>query len=527
MRNFSSRITNYFHTGGARNAIVAVFLASVFILASCGGTPVSSSHSKKGGTLQVGLTADPVTLDPLINSSSIDRNIYDSLVRYDANDKIQPDLASSYWYTSPTTLNLRLRTGIQFQDGTPFNADAVLFNLNRYRNYKAGPWYGDVSSIKDVVKVSDSQVQIQFKYPFAPILDLLARSWATGAMLSPTAIKKLGRNLGNAPVNAGTGPFSFVEWVKGDHLLLKANPHYWQKDANGIQLPYLQSIQFRIITNTSVMYTNLKTNQIQVAQTIDPNDVADAQSNPNIIYKWTTALGWYDIHLNETAPPLNNVHVRRAIAYAINRQELLTTIYKGVGSVATGPLTSATWAYDKSYPGIGYDLKQAKAELAQAGMSSVKINLLVTSGDPTTTQEAELIQSQLQAANITVNIQQETSAATYADEHAGHYQSLLTSYGSGIADPDSPVDAPFASTSTRNYEHYANPQVDSLLQQARTTLAQSQRIPLYRQAQKLIVQDAAVVFLINEVTQQITTSQVKNYAISPITSFYFGTTYLA
>src|SRR5581483_11324516 len=154
------------------------------------------------------------------------------------------------------------------------------------------------------------------------------------------------KNLVNAPVNAGTGAFIFVEWIKGDHLLLKANPNYWKKDAQGNRLPYLAAIRFRTITNAQVMYNNLETAQIQVATAIDPNDVALAKSNPSLIYRQITSPGFASIQLNVSKPPLDNVHVRRAIAYAIDRQQILDHVLQGVGFVAKGPLSPASCNYD-------------------------------------------------------------------------------------------------------------------------------------------------------------------------------------
>src|SRR5437660_1564716 len=279
---------------------IAIFLACIFILAACGGqaTPGNqSTGAKKGGTVVEGLAAEPASMDPLTSASLYDAdvmaNMYDSLLMYDTNSKIQPNLASSYTFASPTVLNLTLRNDVKFQDGTPFNADTVIFNISRFLNDPASPRATDVAPIASVVKTGDFQVQIKLKQPYAPMLNVL--TGAVGTMLSPAVVKSLGKNLVNAPVNAGSGAFIFVEWIKGDHLLLKANPNYWKKDAQGNRLPYLDSIRFRTITNSQVMYNNLETGQIQVATAIDPNDVALAKSNPNLIYRQITSPGFASI----------------------------------------------------------------------------------------------------------------------------------------------------------------------------------------------------------------------------------------
>jgi peptide/nickel transport system substrate-binding protein len=302
------------------SALITV-CAVAFVLAGCGsgGSASTGTTASKGGNIVVGIVSDPKTLDPLTSTSLYDAdvmaNMYDTLLKYDPQNTIQPSLASSYIYTSPTTLRLQLRTDVKFQDGTPFDADAVIFNLSRFLNDKGSPRYTDVEEIDSMQKVSDSQVQIKLKEPFAPLLNVLTGN--VGMMLSPTAVKSLGAKLGNAPKDAGSGPFVFSEWVKGDHLLLKANPNYWQKDNNGNRLPHLQSVLFRPIANDNVMYDNPETGQIQVASTIAPNDIAQMKANPDLTYRQVAGPGTNNIELNVSATPLNNAHVRRAIAWGL------------------------------------------------------------------------------------------------------------------------------------------------------------------------------------------------------------------
>src|SRR5581483_4097487 len=128
-------------------------------------------------------------------------------------------------------------------------------------------------------------------------------------------------------------------------------------------------------TNGTVMYSNLETSQIQVASNIDPNEVSLAKSNSSLVYRQIAGPGFGSLFINNAAPPVNNVHVRRAIAWAINRQDILSHVFQGVGVVAKGPLSPASWAYDKNLVSYSYDPSKAKAELAQAGLTSVSFTL--------------------------------------------------------------------------------------------------------------------------------------------------------
>src|SRR5579885_3433370 len=473
LQSLQSQIPAVFPRRKVWAPFIAILLACMFILAACGGqTAPGSGQStgvKRGGTIVEGLSAEPASMDPLTSASLYDAdvmaNMYDSLLMYDTNSKIQPDLASSYTFASPTVLNLTLRNDVKFQDGTPFNADAVVFNISRFLNDPASPRYSDVLPIASVEK-------------------------------------------------------------KGDHQLLKANPNYWKKDAQGNRLPYLDAIRFRTITNSQVMYNNLETNQIQVATAIDPNDVALAKSNPNLIYRQITSPGFASIQLNVSKPPLDNVHVRRAIAYAIDRQQILDHVLQGVGFVAKGPLSPASWAYDPKFAGITFDINKAKAELAQSGVSNVSFPLIISSGNPTLLQEAQFIQSQLQAVGINISLKQETFPTLVTDFQTFNYQSLLVGW-TGSVDPDGTMYAMFYSTGGFNYTKYANAQVDSLLNSGRTTLDQTQRISFYQQAQAIIVQDASRIFLTHGAVAQETTSNVKNYPLYPSGVIYLASVYLS
>jgi peptide/nickel transport system substrate-binding protein len=308
--------------------------------------------------------------------------------------------------------------------------------------------------------------------------------------------------------------------------LLKANPNYWEKDKEGNRLPYLQSILYHAITNSSVMYSNLETNQIQVASTVAYNDVAQMKANPDLTYRQIAGPGTTDIEINVSAVPLNNVHLRRAIAWGVNRAEILHDVYKDVGVVATGPLSPAAWAYDKNFNGFTYDVNKAKAELAQSGLSRVSFNLLITSSDPNIALEAQFIQSELQPAGITVNIKQETFTTLVTDYQTGNYQALLIGW-TGSLDPDGVMYGLFTSKGGINYTKYANPQVDTLLESGRTTINRAQRIPYYQKAQALIVQDATCIFILHLAVYQATTSKVKNYSLLPSDVTDFTSVYLS
>jgi peptide/nickel transport system substrate-binding protein len=508
--------------------ISLILLALLF--ASCGSNAsTNTTNSKFGGTLNVGLDSDAVSLDPLLSTALVDRqvmlNLYDTLVRVDAQNNIQPDLATSWSYTTPTELVFTLRTDVKFTDGTKMDANAVVFNINRILNTPTSPRFSELSTVKSVVALDSSHVQFNLKQAFAPLLSTLTDR--AGMILSPAAVQSLGKNLTNSPINAGSGPFMFKEWIKGDHLTIVRNPHYWQKDAQGNTLPYLQSITYHGITNGTVEFTNLQTGTIDVADTVDPNFVAQAKSNTSLVYRQIPALSFFGVELNVTAAPLNNVHVRRAIEWGVNRDEIVNTVLKGVGVVAQGPLAPGGVAFDSSFAPYHYDVNQAKTELQMAGTpQGVTFTMLIPSDSPLSTQEAQFIQSELQPAGIKVNIKQETFATLLSDTQDHHFQAALLGW-SGRPDPDGNMYSWFHTNGGNNNMLYSNPEVDKLLDDARASNDQATRTQDYLQAQTLIAQDGPYVFLNHGVSIQASSTKVKNFLLLPTTIMEFASVYLS
>ncbi|MEO6889086.1 MAG: ABC transporter substrate-binding protein [Ktedonobacteraceae bacterium] len=521
-------ITRRGQRGKAWITLAGMALVLALVLAACSGsTPATST--KYGGKISVGLsTNDVATLDPLKSTALVDRqvmlNIYDTLVRIDEHNTIVPDLATSWTYPSPTQLVFTLRTDVKFQDGTPFDAKAVLFNVNRILNTPASPRYSEMSNVQSVEAIDASHVRFNLKKAFSPLLATLTDR--SGMMLSPAVVQKLGSQLGNGPINAGSGPFMFSEWVKGGHLTVTSNPHYWLKDAQGNALPYLQSIRYVPISNGSVMFSNLQTGTINVADALDPNDVASAKTNSTLVYKQIPGFSFFGMMLNTRVAPLDNVHVRRAIEWGVNRQEILTSVLKGIGVIAQGPISPSSWAYSSSFTPYTPNSTSAKTELAQAGKSGgVAFTLLIASNSPVNTQEAQFIQSELQPLGIAVTIKPETFVSLLTDTQAHNFQAALLGW-SGRPDPDGNMFSWFHTGGGNNNMQYSNPQVDSLLEAARASSDQAQRTSDYQQAEQMILQDAPYVFINHGVSIQASTKNIQNFTLLPTGIMQFTQVYV-
>src|SRR5215470_12333680 len=338
-----------------RRAVIPLLFA--LALSACGGGGGGTSTTpegtpKTGGTLKIAQETEINTLDPNTSGLLVEReiyyNMYDSLLGIDAKLNFVPELATTWKFLDDKTLVLTLRKDVKFQDGTAFNADAVKFNLDRYMTSTdpAAARKSDLASVQSVEVQDPSTVAIHLKRADATLLAAFVDR--AGMMLSPTAIQQLGSKLAQTPVAAGSGPFEFVEWKRDDHLTLKRNPDYWRKDKAGRQLPYLDQLIYRPLTDLNAILASLKTGDVEMARTVAGKDVDTVRSDSNLVYKSTPGLGYQGFVLNVSAPPFNDPAKAKAVALAVDRAQILKNVFFNNGVVSYGPITPASWAYDAS-----------------------------------------------------------------------------------------------------------------------------------------------------------------------------------
>ena len=471
-----------------------------------GGAPTAAAATsaqaaggavKKGGTLKAGLDGDILTFDPLTSGAYADRevyyNVYDTLVAFDTNLQIIPALAEKWETPDPKMYVFHIRQGVKFHDGTDLNADAVKFNIDRYLTDKTSRRKAEIDTIVSVDVVDPYTVTFNLKAPFAPLLPTLADR--AGMILSPKVIQALGPDaLAAKPIGAGSGPFKFVEAVKDDHITFERNANYWKKDAAGNQLPYVDKLTYRPITDATVLLANLKTGDLDIFYSIAAKDVAGVKSGSELTIKDVAGLGFNGLEFNVTKEPFNKKELRQAVAEAIDRDQINKTVYFGVNTVAQGAIPPSSWAYDANYKPYGANIAKAKEYLKAGGKpDGFTFDFKVGSGSPVTTQLAQLLKDQLAKAGITANIVQEERAALSNDQNTGNFQMLIFGW-SGRPDPDGNLYNIFHTGGGLNYGGYSTPAVDDLLEKARAAGDQAQRKDLYQQAQKLIVDDAAMAF---------------------------------
>jgi len=488
--------------------LLAILTTLALVLAACGSTPVSGTTGGAasatpaagkpiyGGTITFGLENDVSNLDPMLSGLFVDRNIhyamYDSLVRVSPKGDIIPWLAET-WTTSTDgkTVTFNLRKGVKYHDGTAFDAASVKWNIERYINTKGSSRTGDLSAVASVDVVDANTVKFNLKSAFAPLLAALVDR--AGMMVSQKVVDAMGADFTLKPFKAGTGPFILTEAVKNDHYTLERNPDWWGKDDKGNKLPFLDKIIVKPILDRDVLLTNLRTGQIQLINDLAGKDVPATKSDPTLTYQEVGSFAWSSMIPNEAKDFIfNEKRYVKAVAMAIDRQEILDKgpTQGNLGLVGWGPIAPAHFAYDPSFkPFPKADPEGAKKLVADVGRGPLKFELLVSSGDQTTIQLAQLIQAELAKADITADIKTQlfNDIVTLQQSHK-HLGMTLIGW-SGRLDPDGNSYDFVVTGKTNNDSSYTNAKVDDLMNQQRAESDPAKRKTLLQQAQQIFVVD--------------------------------------
>lgn len=474
-----------------------------------------------GGTLTFALENDVIDFDPMLSRAFVDRNahyqIYDSLVRIDPTGKIIPWLAEKWdLSTDGKKMTFTLRKGVKYHDGSAFDADSVKWNIDRYRSTDGSARKGELAPVASVDVIDASTVAFNLSTPFSPLLALLVDR--AGMMVSRKVAESAGQDFTRKAFKAGTGPFVLTEAVKDDHITLEKNPDWWGTDASGGKLPLLDKIVIHPITDSNVRLTNIKTGDAQFVNNVAPKDVASVKNDSSVAYKDMPGLAFGSLVTNRKDGFIfNEGRYVKALALALDRQELIDKAFFGVGVVGYGAVAPSHFSYDPNFKPYGKaDPDAAKALVDQVGKGPLSFEFLVPSGDPALLQQAQLVQAQLRKASIDAQIVQ-LEFAQILQQQTDHAFKGMTYVGwSGRIDPDG-NSYDFNYTGRPNNDgSYSNPDVDKLLDQERQTSDESARTTALRKAEQIyVVDDPARVWFRFGVAQQLTPTNVQGLTPYP------------
>jgi ABC-type transport system substrate-binding protein len=523
-------------TGAAAGA------AALGDLTGRGVPPARSALARQDATNAIifGVGTDIDELDPRTTDTQegyiASANIYDCLVLYDLGaTTIRPGLAES-WEISDDGLvyTFKLRQGVKFHDGAPFNADAVVTWYNSIDEGAPGSQYDAVRMvymadfitdwIDSVEAVDESTVRMTLPTPYSPLLANLAIPIAS--IISPTAIAA---GLDSVSVNpSGTGAFRLArpeDWTRDSQLVLEANPDYWGG------APKVEQFIIKIVPEGSTRLQQVETGELDIAWALTPEDVERARENPDLVVVEDAGLNTNAVQMDVMKEPFTSKEVRQALNYAVNKDELSEGLYNGNMVTAGGLLPPVDWAYNpdlKSYP---YDPDQARELLAEAGydegnpLTFTFMAYTIPRGyNPVGDRLATAIQEYWSEVGVQANIQTEEWTQYRDDRRANKFQCSLAGWQGDNGDPDNFLYTFFSSASigAENYSRYENPEVDDLLNQAKEVSDQEERKALYQKAEQIIVDDAPWVFLGYQKHQVVTRANITDFQLQPTYIYYFA-----
>jgi len=523
-----------------------------------------SAAIKEGGTLVVALPGDITRTDPAMiddsNSSYVMQNVMEGLVALapGSTSEIKPALAES-WDTSADglTYTFHLRSGVKFHDGTDFNADAVVYNYDRWKNfptelqdytYYAGAvfgGYGDNSNIASVKAVDPSTVEIILKKAQSNFL--IAQTLTVFTISSPTALKagggdntvtdvsKVSYAQGGAGSMVGTGPFKFKEWIVGDHVTIEKNADYW--DAAGV--PHVDDVVFKPVAEETQRVNGLDTAEIDIAQTIAPLDIATIKGNTALqVIDRGESCNTMQLSMNHKYDPIKNPKIREAIAYAVNRQALIDAFYAGLATPADNWMPLGT-QYAKPLGLPEYDPDKAKAAIQEANLDATGDSLTIDFYYPSDVTRPympdpkgifEAITRDLEAVGFTIVPHTETWRPDYLDhEYAGNFEMWLLGWTCDWAGPDN-----FLKTAFFGYVDgkpstefdYKNDELEKTMNDALAATDEATAKSLWEHAQDLLRADLPTVPLINSTPPAAAQAYVKGFVGSGGLNEYLNSVWL-
>ncbi|BEV14924.1 ABC transporter substrate-binding protein [Herbaspirillum sp. DW155] len=443
-------------------------------------------------TLNISLDADPGKLDPtqssMLNERIVYQSLFDKLLDLDGEGKIVPMLAERWTVSDDQkTYTLYLRKGVKFQDGTPFDAKAVEFNLLRGQE-KTSLRRNELKYVSRITVVDDHTIRLELSTPFAPFLSILTDR--AGMMSSPAAVKKYGEDYINHPV--GTGPFIYEGRLKGATLTLKKNPDYWRAG-----LPKVDEVVYKIMPDVNVAFNNLRSGQVDISNRFPYKEITNVPANAGYTVLNKPSLGFRGIYLNTTKPPFDKKEVREAVDILIDRNAIAKVVYNNAVAPGHSPFSKAQFANGPSDAPPKVDVARAKALLKAAGKEggfSFRLPLPTTADE---LQAGQMIQGMLRPAGITVTLEKTEIASQVEAGKAGTFEALFLGW-SGRPDPDQNIFDFVHSGGSMNYSHIAAREVDDLLQQARVEGDQAKRKALYDQAMTILVKEVPYLYLVHD-----------------------------
>ncbi len=472
-----------------------------------GGDPATEGQPTPGGTLRLGMDREIISFDPTVqNANPAAFAVYDSLMRLTPDGSAQPYLAQSM--DSPdggTTWRMGLRPGVHFGDGTPLDAQAVVVNVQRHIDKVASPAHSYAEQIESMTVLDPLTVQFVLRGPLGSFPVVFAQPTFTGTLgmiISPAALQQWGDDIGRHPV--GAGPFRFVEWIPDSRLVVERNTDYWRHG-----MPYLDRVEFRPLSDTESRYASIQNGDVDVILAAYNQELVRAFADPGLAVYYGPGNSGELLYFNFARPPFDDRRMREAVVSALDLRSLSASLYSNQLVPADSLFDAAsdmhTAAASQAWPAYDPERARALVDAYRAGGPAPVITMKTTNAR---VPFGEFVQAQLAAVGIEVRLQF-YDLAQYSSQvvQSGDFD-LTTTVGS--------FDAPFPSVArllgtggNSNYGKYSNPQVDTLLDEAASTVDETRRTEAYQQVEQAVNDDLAVCWVSRGYLATVTRPEVK------------------
>jgi len=491
-------------------------VCSCFYIYGCSKKMESSEEETSYSKVVISMGTAPKTLDPRIStdvaSARVQQLVFNSLIKKNQRSELVPDLAESWDIIDNTAYRFKLRKNVIFHDGTDFNAQDVKATFDAVlSDTLASPKKSAYDKLASITVVDDYTIIFKTTEPFAPFLI----NMVLGIMPEEEAMK---HNPDEIIKPVGTGPFKVIEQIGDEKILLEANADYF------LEKPLLDRIEFKVVPDDAIRLMELEKGSVDFIENNIPADsVPRLRENPDLKVMTAPGTSYYYMGFNSRLKnhPTSETEVRRAIAMAINRDEIIEYVLGGLASKACSVLPEGHWAFNEELTQIPYDPVQAGEMLSKAGYmikdgSRFTIEFKV-SQNKQSRKLAEIIQAQLAKIDIDVHIQSLEWGTFYEDIVKGNFQTYILSWV-GVTDPDI-YHSIFHSSSIppngRNRGQYVNSELDSLLDSARVELDQTTRTKLYREVQKILYNELPYISLWHKYNIAVMKKDLMNFKMYP------------
>jgi peptide/nickel transport system substrate-binding protein len=484
-------------------------IAGALALACAGAASAQS-------TLRIGLAEDPDVLDPTMARTYVGRIVFASLCDklFDIDEKLNlvPQLALSHQTTADgKTVTIKLRPGVKFHDGEPFDAEAAKFSLERHLTAQGSFRRAEIAQVDRVEVVDPLTIRLQLKSPFSPLLAQLTDR--AGMMVSPKAAKALGDKFGNAPVCAG--PYKFVERVAQDRIVVERFNDYWDKGRIGVD-----RVVYRPIQDSTVRLANLKSGQLDLIERLLATDIGEVKKDARLKLATGTELGYQGVTMNlangekANSPLGKSAKVRQALELSIDREALDNVVFNGVQNPNNQWVSTGNPYYQPKFPTPKRDVAKARALIKEAGVATPIVLDFMVPNNPETKAVAEVMQSMAAEAGFDLKLRVTEFATSLNEAEKGNFQLYLLAW-SGRTDPDGNLYSFASCKGPLNYGKFCDPAVDALLDKARTVTSVAERKAIYEQVAAKWLTEGSVMYLYHRTLLFAHTTRLEGFKVMP------------